>query len=114
MLLKTQNGSPNIICDVIKQNESEVGQIQFSFFWLIVYIIGKATFYSRRHWNWSIGSNNRAVEGLQKQWEIKKFPALSIPWNQYLWVLTHFGTLWSYFGCLTLKITGFYRRHCEG
>ena len=31
------------ICDVIKQNESEVGQIQFSFFWLIVYIICKAT-----------------------------------------------------------------------
>ena len=34
-------------CDVIKQNESEVGQIQFWFFWLIVYIICKATFYNQ-------------------------------------------------------------------
>ena len=41
----------NNIHDVIKQNESEVTQIQFSFFWLIVYIICKATFYNRSHWN---------------------------------------------------------------
>ena len=47
-----------VICDVIKQNESEVGQIRFSFLWLIVYIIYKATFYNRPHWNWSIGSKD--------------------------------------------------------
>ena len=28
---------------------------KFSFFWLIVYIICKATFYNRPHWYWSIG-----------------------------------------------------------
>ena len=35
------------MCDVIKHNESEVSQIQFSFFWLIVYIIWKAAFHKR-------------------------------------------------------------------
>ena len=49
------NKSKLKICDTIKQNESsEVGQIQFLFFWLIVYIICIATFYKRPHWNWSI------------------------------------------------------------
>ena len=32
------------ICDAIKQNQSEVGQNQFPFFKLMVYIICKATF----------------------------------------------------------------------
>ena len=32
------------ICDAIKQNESEISQIQFLFFWLIRHIICKATF----------------------------------------------------------------------
>ena len=35
------------ICELIKLNESKVGQIQFSFFWLIAYVIGKATFYNK-------------------------------------------------------------------
>ena len=46
------------ICSVIKQNESEVSQIQFSFFWLCLYIICKASFYSKLHWNCLIGSKN--------------------------------------------------------
>ena len=34
-------------------------KFNFNFFdWLIVYIICKATFYSRLHWNWSIGSKD--------------------------------------------------------
>ena len=46
------------VCDAIKQNESEVGQIQFLFFWFNVYIICKAPFYNRPHWNWSITSKD--------------------------------------------------------
>ena len=37
------------ICDAIKQNESEVSQIQFSYFWLTVYVIYKVTFYNKPH-----------------------------------------------------------------
>ena len=33
-------------------------QIQFSLFWLIVYIICKTTFYNRPQWSWSIGSKD--------------------------------------------------------
>ena len=39
----------NTICNAIKQ-------IQFSFLWLIVYIICKA--FNRPQWNWSIGSKD--------------------------------------------------------
>ena len=44
--------------DVIKQNESGVGQSPYLIFWLIVYIICKATFYNRPNWNWPIGSKD--------------------------------------------------------
>ena len=40
--------------DAIKQNKSEVGQVQFLFFSWFVYIICKATFYNKPFWNWSI------------------------------------------------------------
>ena len=43
---------------VIKQNEFEVGQIQFSVFWLTAYSIWKATFSNRLHWKWSISSKD--------------------------------------------------------
>ena len=56
------------ICDaIINQNESEVGQIQFSFFWLIIYIICKATFFNRPHWNWSTGSEKISSRRVQKR-----------------------------------------------
>ena len=58
------------------QNESEVGQIQFSLFWLTVYIIYKAAFYNRPHWNWPIFPQIQAVKGLQKQQETKEISAL--------------------------------------
>ena len=34
------------ICDAIKQNESEVSQVQFSFFWCTAWITCKGTFYN--------------------------------------------------------------------
>ena len=39
-------------------DESKIDQIQFAFFWLIVYIICKTTFDNRPYWNWSIGSKD--------------------------------------------------------
>ena len=45
---------------------SLVGQIQFSFFWLIVYIIYKATFYNRPFWYWSIASKDKGI------WQVAK------------------------------------------
>ena len=46
---KLKNLKPKLLTfDAIKQNESEVGQIHFLFFWFIVYnIICKAIFYNR-------------------------------------------------------------------
>ena len=52
---------------MIKQIESDVGQIQFSFFWLIIHIICKATFYNRPHRIGQLIPKIRANEGLQKQ-----------------------------------------------
>ena len=46
------------ICGVIKQNQSEVGQFQFSFFQLTVCTIFTATFCRKPHWNWLIGSKD--------------------------------------------------------
>ena len=48
----------NRLCDAINQNESEVGQIQFSFFCLTVYITCRATFYNikNNNNNWGLYS----------------------------------------------------------
>ena len=43
---------------VIKQNQSEVGQIQFPFFLLTVCTIFTATFCKNSHYKWSIGSKD--------------------------------------------------------
>ena len=43
----TMGFNTKFICDRIKQKELEVGQIQFSFLTLVVYIICEAAFYSR-------------------------------------------------------------------
>ena len=46
------------ICGVIKQNQSEVSQIQFSSSELTVCTIFTATFCRKPHWNQSIGSKD--------------------------------------------------------
>ena len=46
------------ICGVIKQNQSEVGQIHFSVFYIPVCTIFTATFCRKSHWNWSVGSKD--------------------------------------------------------
>ena len=66
----------NNIHDAIKQNESEVAQIRFAFFWLIVYIMCKATFYNRSHWNLLIVSKDMGSWRVAKQWQTKKLSAL--------------------------------------
>ena len=53
--------------DAIKQNESEVVQIWFSFFWLIVYIICKAAFYNRSKRNWQAGCKDTDSWRVAKQ-----------------------------------------------
>ena len=53
------------MCGVIKQNQSEVGHIQFSVSYWIVTSICKATFYRKPHWNW---------QPVQKISAIKEFP----------------------------------------
>ena len=50
-----------------KQNESEVGQIQFPFFSFIEHIICKATFYSKPIEIGQLDPKIQAVEGLQEQ-----------------------------------------------
>ena len=46
------------ICGVIKQNQSEVGHIQFSVSNGIVTSICKATFCRKPHWNWTTSSKD--------------------------------------------------------
>ena len=89
--------SPHVFvkCDVIKQNGSEVCQIQFLFFWLIVYIICKATFYNRPHWNWGLPFTTDPIEIGQLVPKIRhlKDAKTSVLFgcilNRYLQVLTH-------------------------
>ena len=65
------------ICGVIKQNQSEVGQIQFSFFQLTEWTILKATFCRKPHWNWSIGSKDMNIWRMSKNnRKQKEFSAL--------------------------------------
>ena len=54
------------ICGVIKQNQSEVGQIQFPVFFLTASIIFTATFCRKPHWNWSIGSKDKSIQRMPK------------------------------------------------
>ena len=51
---------------MIKQNQFEVGQIQFSFFLLTVCTIFRATFCRKPHWNWSIGSKDMSSWRMSK------------------------------------------------
>ena len=46
------------ICGVIKQNQSEVGHIQFSVSYWIVTSICKVTFCRKPHWNWTTSSKD--------------------------------------------------------
>ena len=59
------------ICGVIKQNQSEVGQIQFSFFLLTVCTIFTATFAENSIEIGKLFPEIQRVEGCQKQQETK-------------------------------------------
>ena len=62
----------------VKQNHKmSLKPVKFNFYlsdW-IAYIICKATFLNRPHWNWSIGYKDTGSWGLRKHKETKKFSA---------------------------------------
>ena len=84
-----------VICGVIKQNQSEVGQIQFSFFKVTVCTIFTATFYREPHWNWSIDSKDMSSWRMPKTIGNKRhfLLCLALSENQYFWLTTDFA--WS-------------------
>ena len=58
------------LCDTVKQDKSEVGQIHFHFSdWLYTSCakLSYLAFYNRPHFNGSIFCKDKALEGLQKQ-----------------------------------------------
>ena len=62
------------ICEVIKQYESEIDQIQFLFFWLVEHIICKVHFTTDpTEIGWLV---QKILEVLEKQWETNKLSAL--------------------------------------
>ena len=104
---KIINGCPtcNKLCFVIKQNQSEVGQIQFPVFYLTVCIILTTTFCRKPHWNWSIGSKDMSSKRMPKTIGNKRhfLLCLALSNNQYFRVPTDFA--WSHHEVMDFMLT---------